>query len=132
VAEGIDPRELVDRPRRRVAWGFVLGALAVVIVPLVVARLVSQPDARTFRYEIPPGTAVALASGEPVTVLPASLRLRLRDTLVVVNRDDRVHRIGPFRLEPGGLLQRGGDEFASFSGYCSLHQSGRIDVEIER
>jgi hypothetical protein len=131
VADGLEPLE-AQRSRRRTVSAFVVAGLALVTVPLVVTRMVSQPDGEVRRYEIPPGTAAALARGEPVDVLPADLRLRLRDTLVVVNLDATAHQVGPFRLGPGEQLSRHGDELGSFSGFCSLHPGGRLDIEVER
>jgi hypothetical protein len=118
--------------RGRTVSAFVIAGLALVAVPLVLSKLVSQPDGEVRRYEIPPGTAAALARGEPIDVLPTDLRLRLRDTLVVVNLDDAAHQVGPFRLGPGEQLSRHGDELSSFSGFCSLHPGGRLDIEVER
>lgn len=109
---------------------FAVGALALVLVPLVVSRLVSQPAGTVHRYEIPPGTAAALARGEVVEVLPAELDLGLRDTLVVVNLDDQIHQIGPFQVAPGGQVSRSAGDLTSFTGFCSLHASGRIDIQV--
>jgi hypothetical protein len=129
VEDQVTPRE-ARGSRRRVISAFVLAGLALVAVPLVLSRLVSQPDGQVLRYEIPRGTAAALARGEAVDVLPADLQLGLRDKLIVVNLDDQPHAVGPFRLAPGEELARDADQITSFSGFCSLHLGGRIDIQV--
>lgn len=129
VADQVRPLE-ARGSGRRVISAFVLAGFALVVVPLVVSRLVSQPEGQVLRYEIPRGTAAALARGEAVDVLPADLQLGLRDKLVVVNRDDQPHAVGPFRVAPGEELVRDADQITSFSGFCSLHLGGRIDIQV--
>jgi hypothetical protein len=129
VAEASVPLE-AQGSRRRALVGFAVAALALVAIPLVLTRLVSQPEGKVRRYEIPLGTAAALARGEAVDVLPEDLRLNLRDTLVVVNLDEQAHQVGPFRLAPGEELSRKADDLTSFSGFCSLHPAGRIDISV--
>lgn len=118
--------------RRATVAAFAAAAVALVLVPVVASRLVGQPDGVVHRYEIPPGTAAALARGEAVDVLPADLELGLRDTLVVANHDDLAHQVGPFRVAAGEELTRRAGELASFSGFCSLHPGGRLDIQVTR
>jgi hypothetical protein len=129
VAGEGEPLE-AEASRRRVVAAFLAAAVALVLVPLTVSRLVHQPEGRIHRYEIPAGTAAALARGEPVDILPADLRLGLRDTVVVVNRDAVAHQVGPLRVAPGEEVSRRADRLTSFSGFCSLHPAGRLDIEI--
>lgn len=133
MALGVEPlvAGTVEAGRRRRTWAaFALAAVALVLGAVVLSRVVSQPEGTVHRYEIPPGTAAALAAGEPVDVLPADLELRLRDTLVVVNLDDQAHQVGPFRVAPGEQLSRPADQLSSFSGFCSLHPDRGLDIAI--
>lgn len=116
------------RPRTLVA--FALAAVLLVAVPLGVSRLIDQPAGDVHRFEIPAGTATRLAAGEDVEVLPADLRLDLQDRLVVVNLDDRAHRIGPFSVAPGEQLDRRFADALDVSGFCSLHTNGSIDIQV--
>jgi hypothetical protein len=109
---------------------FVAAAIAVVMVPLLVSRLVDGPAPRAHVFEIPPGTAARVRAGEDVAVLPADLHLPRRDRLVVTNHDDEVHHIGPFTVSPGETLDRRFSEAASIAGFCSLHPSGRITIDV--
>ncbi len=79
---------------------------------------------------IPAGTADRLAAGETVDILPADLRFEFRDRLVVVNDDDEAHTVGPFTVAPGDRLEKRFSEAATFDGFCSLHPSGNIRIEI--
>ena len=79
---------------------------------------------------IPAGTADRIAAGERVELLPADLRFRLRDTLVVVNNDTTTHQVGPFSVGAGQRLEKRFSEAATLQGSCSLHPSGSITIEI--
>jgi hypothetical protein len=116
--------------RRRTLIAFAAAALVLVAVPLAVSHLIDQPEGDEYVFEIPAGTARRLAAGETVEVLPADLRLELRDRLVLVNLDDRPHQVGPFTVDPGQRLDRRFSDAVSFSGFCSLHASGSIDIEV--
>jgi hypothetical protein len=118
------------RSRRRTVVAFVAAAAALVAVPLAATRLSDRPEPTAHTYEIPPGTAARVRAGEDVRVLPDDLRLPLRDRLVVVNHDDVAHRIGPFTVLPGATLDRRFSEAASIAGFCSLHPSGRITIDV--
>lgn len=109
---------------------FLAAAVVFVAVPVVAARLVSQPAGTEYVFEIPAGTAARLAAGEDVDVLPAELDLALRDRLVLLNHDDQAHQVGPFRVAPGERLERRFSDAVSLSGYCSLHTGDRIDIEV--
>jgi len=120
-----------DRSSWRTLALFGLGAVALVLVPLVASRLVDPPAGTVHRFEIPAGTADAIARGADVQIIPADLDLRLADRLVVVNRDDVTHQIGPFRIAPGETFDRGFDSAVSLSGFCSLHPSSGIEISVE-
>jgi hypothetical protein len=118
------------RRTRRTVVLFLVAAVVLVLVPVVVTRLVDQPEGIDLVIDIPAGTARRVAAGEDVALLPADLRLGLRDRLVVVNHDDRTHRVGPMTVGPGERVARRFAEAVSLSGYCSLHTSDRIDIEV--
>jgi xanthine/CO dehydrogenase XdhC/CoxF family maturation factor len=118
------------RSSRRAIVGIALAALAMIVVPLVVSRLVAQPAGAEYRFEIPDGTAARIAAGERVDVLPADLRFQLRDRLVVVNHDHATHHVGPFTIAPGQRLERRLSDAGTFSGFCTLHSDDRIDIRV--
>ncbi len=119
-----------ERPISRVWLGFAAAATASVVLTIAVSRLVGAGDGQERLVVIPDGTAAALAAGARVDILPADLRLRLDDRLIVINNDREVHQVGPFTVPPGGRLERRFAEAASITGFCSLHPNGQININI--
>jgi hypothetical protein len=119
-----------DEARRARLWWFVAGAALLVAVPLAASRIFDQPPGRAHTFEIPPGTAARVAAGEDVEVLPENLAFKVRDRLVVVNHDDTVHYVGAFPIAPGQTLDKRFGDAVSLSGFCSLHASGRLTIDI--
>ena len=119
-----------ERAPRRVLAGFAALAVLMVVFTVGLARLVGQPAGEERVVVIPQGTAERIAAGERVELLPADLRFRLRDTLVVVNDDDTTHQVGPFTVAAGQRLEKRFSEAATLEGSCSLHPSGSITIEI--
>ena len=71
------------------------------------------------------------AVGEEVTIIPSDLRIRLRDRLVVVNEDSTTHQVASIVVGPGERVETRFSEAVSLSGFCSLHPSGRITIEVD-
>ena len=117
----------------RVAIAVLVAAgLVVVMVSVGLSRLVHRPEAVERLVVIPGGTAERLAAGEDVALVPDDLRFRLRDRLVVVNDDRSSHQVGPFVVPPGQRLEKRFSEAATLDGFCSLHATGRITIEITK
>ncbi len=117
-------------PNQRTLLLYLLGGLLIAAVPVTVSRLVDQPSAQTHTIDIPPGTAGRLAAGEDVEIIPDELDFKLRDVLVIVNRDAAKHTIGPFEVGPGQTSEHSFGEAAAFNSYCSLHPAGSIRISI--
>ena len=118
-------------PKRTIVWALVLIALALIIVPIVVARIVGVPEGEIHVFEIPAGTAARLAAGEDVEVLPSDLDFNLRDRLVVTNYDSETHQIGPFIVAPGAQIDEKFSDAVSFNGFCSLHSDASINIDVK-
>jgi hypothetical protein len=108
----------------------VVGVL-MVLTSIGLSHMVGRREPAVRVIVIPAGTAERLASGEDVALIPDDLRFRLRDRLVMVNNDVTAHRVGPFAVAPGERLERGFSEAATIEGFCSLHGSGRITIEVD-
>jgi archaeosine-15-forming tRNA-guanine transglycosylase len=119
-----------QRAGRRAAWLFLLTGVVMVLGAIGLARLVGEAEGVERRIVIPAGTAQQLAAGEDVEIVPADLHLRLRDRLVVVNEDAVAHQVGPYRVAAGETLQTRLSQAATVEGFCSLHASGRISIDI--
>lgn len=123
-----------ERPRR-VGPGATVGLyVAAVLIFLVgsvgLARAFGGPHTIERVVVIPAGTASRVAAGEPVDIIPTDLTFNLDDTLVVVNEDSTGHTIGPYTVGPGERLETRLSKAATFSGFCSLHPSGNVDIKI--
>ena len=109
---------------------FLLSGLGLIGAAIGLSQIVGTPTGEEHVIVIPAGTGDRLASGETVEIIPADLRFRLRDRLVVINEDDQVHQVGPFTVAPGDRLEERFSEAATIEGFCSLHPSGRVTIEI--
>ena len=117
-------------PNQRTLLLYLLGGLLIAVIPVVVSRFVDQPDGEAYTIDIPPGTAERLAAGEDVEIVPDELEFKLRDLLIIVNRDSVKHPIGPFEVGPGETSEHTFGEAAAFNSYCSLHPAGSIRISI--
>ncbi len=117
-------------PNQRTLLLYLLGGLLIAVIPVVVSRFVGQPDGEAYTIDIPPGTAERLAAGEDVEIVPDELEFKLRDLLIIVNRDSARHTIGPFEVGPGETSEHTFGEAAAFNSYCSLHPAGSIRISI--
>lgn len=122
----------MEQERSARGWVLALALVAVAMIggAVVLARIVGEPVGAVRLIDIPDGTAARLAAGEDVQIVPADLQLRLRDTLVVVNHDSVTHTVGPYRVASGQTLETEMSKAATLEGYCSLHPSGSITIEI--
>lgn len=125
-----DAPEETGRPTRIVLALFLVTAVTMVVGSIALSRVVGTPEPEEHLITIPAGTAARLASGQDVDIIPADLDFRLRDRLVVVNDDAANHQIGPFVIPPGDRLETFFSQAATVEGYCSLHASGRITINV--
>lgn len=119
-----------DRSPRLSLMLLAVAGLFVVVTSVGLSQFVQRPEGVERVVVIPSGTAERLAAGEDVALLPDDLHFRLRDRLVVVNEDVASHQVGPFTVASGQRLERRFSEAATVEGFCSLHASGRITIEI--
>lgn len=118
-----------EQGRFRWIW-YLLAGVGLVAAALGLAQVVEPPAPDQVVITIPAGTGDRMAAGENVNLLPPDLNFKLRDHLIVVNNDDQVHQVGPFTVAPGDRLDKEFSEAATIEGFCSLHPSGRITINI--
>jgi hypothetical protein len=121
----------VRSSRRSISLIAVVGAL-MVLSSIGLSHMVGRRAPAERVIVIPAGTAERLAAGEDVSLIPDDLRFHLRDRLVLVNHDVTTHRVGPFAVAPGERVEKRLSEAATIEGFCSLHASGRITIEVDR
>ena len=101
-----------------------------VIGSVALSRVVGQPKPEQHVITIPAGTAIRLSSGHDVDIIPTDLDFRLRDQLIVINEDSTAHQIGPFVIPAGERLDTRFAEAVTLEGFCSLHSSGRVKINV--
>ena len=119
-----------DRPSKSLLLLFLVIAAAMVVGSLVLSSVTNQPEPQQHLITIPAGTAALLNAGQDVNIIPTDLDFRLRDQLTVVNDDSTSHQIGPFLIPAGKQLNTRFAEAATLEGFCSLHSSGRVKINI--
>ena len=119
-----------EQPPRLALALFAATGLLAVALSVGLSRMIGPGESVEQTIVIPAGTATLLAAGQDVAIIPDDLRFRLRDRLIVVNQDNATHRVGPFTVLPGGRLEKLFSEAATIDGFCSLHASGRITIDI--
>lgn len=120
-------------PAREPARRVVLAAIASLVVVAVAALVVTTLSTRSgtvIEVDVPPGTGVRMDAGAQVELLPATLRVRVGDALVVTNADDRVHEVGPYTVAPGQVLRQEFTSEGTIEGVCTLHPDGAIRIVV--
>jgi plastocyanin len=122
----------------------VLLAALVVVVALgtfLALRLTADPDGPgsvlvgndigvTREYVIQPGVVDRIAAGENIEVLPASLELRVGDSLRIRNDDDKGSVVGPFYVGPKSVTTQRFTSAGTYSGLCTVHPSGNLTLTV--
>ncbi len=108
-----------------------LTALVVVVaLALLVSALMSALGSEELVVEVPPGTAERMAAGEQIELLPRTLEVGVGDRLVVVNRDEVTHEVGPYTVAAGQTLAQTFTSPGTIEGLCTLHPSGAITIVV--
>jgi hypothetical protein len=84
-------------------------------------------------FEIPKGTWARRMAGDKVEILPSEIRLTLgvRDTLVLVNRDDVPQVFGPVLMMPGQSFRLPFGVASRYQFACTAHASGQMTVIVD-
>ena len=120
-----------DRSSRAVLVLFAIVATAMVVGSVTLSRVIGQPEPEQHVITIPEGTAMRISLGRDVDIIPADLDFRLRDQLTVINEDSTAHQIGPFVIPAGDRLVTRFSEASTVEGFCSLHSSGRVTINVD-
>ncbi|MEF3275128.1 MAG: hypothetical protein K6356_12155 [Chloroflexus sp.] len=111
---------------------FLLTTIAVIVVIGLWLWQATNNWQRQLVFEIPPGTAARLATGEEVTIFPSTIVIDLRnhDTLVIQNNDNVEVTIGPFRILPGQRFVQRYWGPGVYELVCSVHQGEQLRIEV--
>lgn len=91
-------------------WVPIAVAAAIVAAGGIGVVFVADPEQsvpegpRTLRYTIHEGASLGQGFGRTPEVMPRVLYVDIGDRVVIVNRDERLHVLGPFTVRPGETL----------------------------
>lgn len=109
---------------------------ALVVVAVVAAltmlgvAFLGRVQSDRIEVDVPPGTAASIEAGEEIELLPRELFVEVGDELVVRNRDDAIHEVGPYVVGPGETIRQEFTEPGQIEGLCTLHPSGRVRIVV--
>lgn len=119
--------------RRRPPW-VVAGAAALLAVVVVVGGLFllggDERDPVVHRFVIPAGTRARLDAGQEVEIVPPRLEVRVGDRLLLRNRDDVQHHMGPLVVDANGLLSMTFSDEGTIKGICTLNDEGESVIVV--
>jgi plastocyanin len=123
-------------PYRRVAVVLItLMALAASGVAVVVAFRAATskpaPPSSVHRFVIEQGTAKQIDLGAHYFEVPAVLRVTEGDELLVENRDDSPHVIGPITVRPGESISYTFNAAGFLQGACTVHPEEEMVIIVE-
>ncbi len=85
---------------------------------------------KVWSYTVPPGTGARIEAGEQLYVFPARLDVHVGDELVIQNDDVRVAEVGPYIVDRNSTLTQTFTQPGIIQGFCSIHPSGKVTIEI--
>lgn len=113
----------------------IVGGLAVLVAVLVLLVVVfaggGHREPVTYRYVIPAGTGDRIAAGEQVEIVPSRLVVHVGDRLLLRNRDDIQHHMGPLLVDPDGLLSMSFSDEGTIEGVCTLNEAGQAKIIVK-
>lgn len=120
-----------------------LAALAVVASPAALASCagtervqqvqtapLAADEAATYEYVIPNGTGVALAAGQTVDLMPATLEAKVGESIRIINRDDEDFMVGPFFVKSKATVAMRFTREGTLVGTCDMNASGEITIHV--
>jgi plastocyanin len=84
-----------------------------------------------YDYMIPEGTAALIARGDDPGIMPASLDVRVGDTIRIVNQDSSSHMVGTLYVLAGSTLTYRFSEPGVFAGECSTNPAKSFVLTVE-
>lgn len=129
-----------DGPRVRgwtigLAAGIVVVMAAVFAVAIMLATRESTPSSTAtagadVTYYVPARTGERIDAGEEVEIIPDQISIRVADTLVLINDDDRTHNLGGYNVRAGDTLRINYPRPGLYMNSCSVNPGGLVYVNV--
>lgn len=97
---------------------------------VVVAAQGGDRQPKVWSYTVPPGTGARIEAGEKLYVFPARLDVHVGDQLVIRNDDVRLAQVGPYLVDRNSTLTQTFTSPGIIQGFCSIHPSGKVTIEV--
>lgn len=120
--------------RTAARWLIPIACALVLAVPAWAAFAPLDGVAREALFEIPHGTWARRMGGDPVEILPATIRLTLglQDRLELRNLDEVPQMFGPTLMMPGQSFRLPFAKAGTYDFACTAHASGQMRIIVDR
>ncbi|MCZ7529937.1 MAG: hypothetical protein M5U31_06095 [Acidimicrobiia bacterium] len=118
--------------RRRVSLEIV-SVVSVVVVLMAIGAwwlLADGAEPTTHTFVVPAGAEEQLRDDPDLSFFPRRFEATKGDTLVIENRDDVLHTVGPYTVDAGQTLRQRFDSTGTFTGLCTLHPDGEVEIVV--
>jgi plastocyanin len=117
--------------RRVVSVGVAVAFVAAASITISLVHHEAVPKGVDIRFEVPAGTGATLDAGGTVAILPRDLEVHVGDRLIVDNRDDRTHEVGPWTVPAKATFQIRFTQVGRYDSHCALHAGGgRFFIDV--
>lgn len=106
----------------------IVAVIGVIAAVALVVNLATGP--KTVKYVIPAGTGERIDAGEVIDLMPTELKLKVGDTLILENQDDRNYFVGPFTVRANETVQETFRVAGAYRGACSLNPEAEIKILV--
>ena len=128
-------RSTIKKGLVRLALTFVAALILVWVGSEVAFYFLRSSTDRTpqeIELVIPAGTAAKVEAGEPVPVIPDEMTFVLGDTLVVNNKDQVDHQLGPLWIPPGTKASLVLDAAQRYAYACSFKTTRYLGLNVKQ
>ena len=117
---------------KRVLVSILLGLLVAAVTTEISYQVLKRENREPKNVEliIPAGTANKIANGQAPPSIPDDMKFVVGDTLVVVNRDEVDHQLGPLWIPPGTSASLHLDTEEKYILDCSFQTTRVFGIDV--
>ena len=117
--------------KRSAMAGIAAATVATILLLVIVVLVAGRDSSVTHRYVIPAGTQAQLEKGiEPPGMPPYRLRVKVGDTLEIVNNDSVAHTYGFMIMKPGETSRYTFRRAGEFQGACTIALHSAVVISV--